>query len=688
MRGFNIPLLTWDLGSARSVKFLSGGPRLDGFPRRATMILVALVLSASCMAQSTKFDEVFGPLLATRHISEVEISPDGQRVVWIESRVKNDSEYERTLYVAEVKPGAPPSKVGPSDPRPMYGMSSDTWSPDSKEFAYIVQLEPSERSELRIASAVDIQSRPLATFKAMVSRPRWSPDGRTISLVSSETDETGNESARVVSVGKNYRRQRLALVDAISGSVRVLTAPDLFVYEYDWSADSRQMAITATYCCTDARGDGDNNWWTAELYRLEVDSGRAVSIFKPRLQIASPRWSPDGRRIAFIGGLMSDFVGPGGDVFVMSADGGEPLNLTPNLKASVTWLAWTGPEEILTTEIVDGEGAVAVMHTADGTQERLSQSAVGPFNGGFEFALSIAKDGRTVAAVQESFDRAPEVWAGPVGQWHQISAINADAKPAAGKAKSIHWTSDGMQIQGWLLYPQQYSPDRKYPLVVSVHGGPAGAVVLHWPSALDNVGVFSSLGYFVLYPNPRGSLGQGEAFTQGNVKDLGYGDFRDIQAGVKYVVKNLPVDPRRVGITGWSYGGYMAMWAITQTDMFRASVAGPGVSDWQSYYGQTEIAKWLIPYFGASAYDNPALYAKSSPILFVKNVRTATLFYVGKEDGVCPAPQTFQLWRGLKDLGVETELRLYLNEGHGISQPANQYDVMKQTVRWFDEHLR
>lgn len=670
--------------------------RADGV-RTVVAVLLAAFLAASSAAQSNtpeedKFDAVFRPVLATRHFPEVAISPDGQRVVWIESSVKNDSEYEHTVYVSEAKPGAVPVKVGPGDARAQYGMTIVAWSPDSKKFAYTQQVESpsgsSEQSELRITSADGSKSRSLATLQGMVTAPRWSADGQSIALLSSEADAAPRGNARVATVGKNYQRQRLALVDANSGSVRVLTAPDLFVYEFDWSPDGRQMAMSASPCCTYAKGDGDDNWWTAELYRLDVGSGRAVSIFKPRLQVASPRWSLDGTRVAFIGGLMSDFIAPGGDVFVIAADGGEPRNVTPGLKASVTWLAWTGRDELLTAEIVDGQGAVAVVHADRATQDTLWQGAEGPYSGGLMFALSIARDGRTCAAIRESFDRAPEVWAGPVGHWQQISAVNKDAKPATGKAESVHWASDGMQIQGWLLYPQDYSPDKRYPLVVSVHGGPAAAFLLHWPAAFDNVGVLSSLGYFVFYPNPRGSFGQDESFTQGNVKNLGYGDFRDIQAGVKYVLKNLPVDLHRVGITGWSYGGYMAMWAITQTDMFRASVAGPGVSDWQSYYGQTDMEKWVIPYMGASAYDDPALYDKSSPIRFVKNAKAATLFYVGNQDNICPPPQTFQLWRALRHLGVETELLFYANEGHGIGQPADQYDVTRQTIRWFDEHLK
>jgi dipeptidyl aminopeptidase/acylaminoacyl peptidase len=467
------------------------------------------------------------------------------------------------------------------------------------------------------------------------------------------------KKASVVNVGKSFSHQRLALVDVATGKIRLLTPADLFVYQYDWSPDSRQMAITAAPCCNEANGSGENNWWTAELYRLDIDSGRATSIYKSKWQIASPKWSRDSDRIAFIGGLMSDFIAPGGDLFIIASNGGDPKNVTSGLRASVTWFSWTGPEEILTTQIVDGQSAIAIVHTDKAPSKTLWQGAEGPYSGGLMFAMSVARDGRTSAAARQSFDHAPEVWAGAVGQWQQISSVNRDVKPTFGKVESVYWTNDGTQVQGWLLYPKDFTAGRRYPMVVSVHGGPAASALLHWPAAFDNLGVLSTYGYFVFYPNARGSFGQGEEFTQGNVKDLGGGDLRDIKAGTQYIVNNFAVDPNRVGITGWSYGGYMAMWAIAQTDMFHASVAGPGISDWESYYGQTEIAKGLIPYFAVPVYDDPALYAKNSPSRFVKKVKTPTLFYVGNEDPICPVPQTFQLWRALRHLGVETDLLLY-----------------------------
>lgn len=225
-------------------------------------------------------------------------------------------------------------------------------------------------------------------------------------------------------------------------------------------------------------------------------------------------------------------------------------------------------------------------------------------------------------------------------------------------------------------------------MVVLVHGGPAGAHSPSWPDTFFDMTVLSHEGYFVFFPNPRGSFGQGEAFTQANVKDFGFGDLRDILAGVDEIVKTLPVDNQRIGVTGWSYGGFMTMWAVTQTQRFRAAVAGAGIANWQSYYGQNGIDQWMIPYFGASVYDDPGVYAKSSPINFIKNAKTPTLILVGDRDIECPAPQSYEFWHALKTCGVKTQFIIYPNEGHLIAQPDHRRDIVKRMVAWFNEHLK
>ena len=225
-------------------------------------------------------------------------------------------------------------------------------------------------------------------------------------------------------------------------------------------------------------------------------------------------------------------------------------------------------------------------------------------------------------------------------------------------------------------------------MVVSVHGGPAGERSPAWPSTHFDMSVMAGLGYFVFFPNPRGSYGEGEAFTQANVKDFGGGDLRDILTGVDAVLAQVPVDKDRIGITGWSYGGYMTMWTVTQTHRFRAAVAGAGIADWKSYYGENSIDRWMIPYFGDSVYNTPQVYAKSSPIDFIKQVKTPTLVVVGERDGECPAPQSFEFWHALQTLDVPTRLVVYADEGHSFRQPKNQVDVLQRALAWFDQYLK
>jgi len=229
-------------------------------------------------------------------------------------------------------------------------------------------------------------------------------------------------------------------------------------------------------------------------------------------------------------------------------------------------------------------------------------------------------------------------------------------------------------------------------MVVLIHGGPSSATAPEWPASSGMsraiVAALSSQGYYVLLPNPRGSYGQGEDFTRANVKDFGGGDLRDTLAGVDAAIAKYPIDHARLGVTGWSYGGFMTMWTVTQTNRFRGAVAGAGIANWQSYYGQNLIDQWMIPFFGASIYDDPAVYEKSSPIHYIKKVKTPTLVIVGEHDAECPAPQSYEFWHALKALGVPTQLVIYPGEGHLFVRPQNQADRLDQTVAWFDKYLK
>jgi dipeptidyl aminopeptidase/acylaminoacyl peptidase len=263
----------------------------------------------------------------------------------------------------------------------------------------------------------------------------------------------------------------------------------------------------------------------------------------------------------------------------------------------------------------------------------------------------------------------------------QVTHLNDGAKPPV-RTESIEWTNQGFHVQGWLTYPVNYDPAKKYPLIVSVHGGPSASASARWGG-----NVWSELGYFTFAPNPRGSFGQGEKFTAANIKDFGYGDLRDILAGMDAVEAKVSIDKSREGLTGWSYGGFMTMFAVTQTHRFKAAVAGAGISDWKSYYGENSIDQWMVPFFGHTVYDDPAVYAKSSAIDFIKNVTTPTLVVVGDRDGECPAPQSFEFWHALRAEGIKTQLVVFPNEGHGFRNPAHIRDLEAREVAWFAKYM-
>ncbi|HVA17421.1 MAG TPA: S9 family peptidase, partial [Candidatus Dormibacteraeota bacterium] len=541
-------------------------------------------------------------------------------------------------------------------------------------------------------AAPGVPARQLTHVKGDLSNPAWSPDGKSIAFLFIENapraaGPLAAEAPDEGVVGAKIYEQRLAIADLATGRVRQITPADMYVYEYDWSPDGKKLVATA------AHGNGDDNWYVAQIYIFDSASSVAPrSIFKSDMQIGTPKWSPDGKTIAFIAGLMSDEPVVGGDIYTLpassSSGGGDTRDVTPDMKATASTINWSADSKsIVFGEIVDGKSGIAFLNLDSGAITPLWTGAEHIGQNQFTVGVSLSRDGKTSAAVRESFNAPPEVWAGPTGNWKQVTQLNRALHPAWGKAESLHWNTDIGSVQGWIVYPQNYNPSKKYPMVVEVHGGPAWANLPHWPSRWDYSAALPANGYFLLLPNPRGSYGAGEAFTRANVKDFGYGDFKDIMGGVDAAIGSLPIDPQRLGITGWSYGGYMTMWAVTQTHRFKAAVAGAGLADWLSYYGENQIDKWMTFYFGDTVYNDPQVYAKSAPITFIKNVKTPTLILVGDSDGECPPPQSYEFWHALVTLGVPTQFVIYPHEGHMFANPAHSRDVVERAVAWFNAHL-
>jgi dipeptidyl aminopeptidase/acylaminoacyl peptidase len=641
--------------------------------KRVTSLLLVL-FCRSLFASGNDLNRLMDTVFATHQFKEVAISADGSHVAWVEQWPLSETQYQNHIFVAATVSGAA-QRVNVGGSENDHGL---TWSPDGKQLAFLADENGSLR--LHVLNLVSHEVRVVGAIAGDLSIPKWSPDGSEIAVLLKGATPP-SESA----VGEWIRRDTvpatIVLVNPASGEMKHIGPADLNIYEYDWSPDGKHIAATG------ATGDANDNWWFAKLFRIDVEDDKTTALVTPALQIASPVWAPDGKSIAFLGGLMSDFIAPGGEVFVVAAEGGAAIDITPGLAGSATGLSWRQPGQVLFSEDVDGDTAIGSAGVLDRQVKTLWRGEDNISTGGLVSGAAFAGNGLTSALIRQSFAQAPEVWAGEIGQWRPISHVNAKLMPAWGEAKSVHWQDQAQPVQGWLLYPRDYRPDRKYPMVVVVHGGPAGDSASKWAKPFYDMEVLSGIGYFVFYPNARGSLGFGEAFTQANVKDIGYGDFRDITSGVEDLLSKLPIDHDRVGITGWSYGGYMAMWAGTQTDLFKASVAGPGTSNWQSYYGQVDIENWLLPYFGASVYENPEIYARSSPVNFIGKDKTPTLMYAGTVDNVCPVTQSYELWRGLQHMNVPTGLVIYAGENHGFVIPKNQRAVTEAAAAWFEKYM-
>jgi dipeptidyl aminopeptidase/acylaminoacyl peptidase len=665
--------------------------------RRTTIFFLTLSLSVI-------------PALAQRGLygfhapGNVAVSPDGTTIAWtLRSRTGSSLHLTPASSSSDDKTITVPGDNG-------CAIADPIWSPDGATLAFLAacaapNADPTVPRQSQIylwaKSTGDVHQ--LTHLTGDINQPAWSPDGKSIAFLfvqnatrtagaldamkpwSGVIGEDGVEVQRVYAVD--------AAADSTSGAGGFLTPANLHVYEFDFSPQSDNIAFIA------AAPPGENNWWVAKLYASAAtpDSSAAPRVvFDPNttrsalhgLQIAVPRYSPDGSHIALIAGLMSDQGSTGGDVWVVNADGkGEPADVTPGIDGTPTFEVWISNSTI--SFIEDRRGHIDSRNYDINTRKQVpgfgwDLGEVALSGGPIKDAISFSNRG-LLAFTMSSPTHAPEIYtmnvAAPNPKAVQFTHLNDSVQLHPPRFESIEWTNEGFHVQGWLTFPANYDPAKKYPLIVEVHGGPSASAGPR-PST-----TWSQQGYFVLAPNPRGSFGQGEAFTQANRKDFGYGDLRDIEKGMDVVEAKYPIDKNREGITGWSYGGFMTMFAVTQTHRFRAAVAGAGLSDWLSYYGENSIDQWMIPFFGASVYDDPAVYAKSSAITYIKNAKTPMLILVGDRDGECPAPQSFEMWHALRDLGVKTELVVYPDEGHGFRNPAHIADRNQRMIQWFADNM-
>jgi dipeptidyl aminopeptidase/acylaminoacyl peptidase len=560
--------------------------------------------------------------------------------------------------------------------------SHPRWSSDGKKLAFLSDRE-GEFQQIFVMPSDGGEALRLTEGKRSVSRFEWSPDSKQIAFLAPEPkteseEKKTNEKDDAKSVDRDDKRTHLWLADLESSKSRQVIGAPWHFSEVQWSGE-RLLAIATNHPESDRE--------TNRIYSVSLKDGAMQEISALRGPLENLQVSPDGKWISCIGTRVDGPVPH--DLYVQTVEGGSPQNVTMrDLDRPVTDYRWQPDGTLLITFNERFHSGFATTDTA-GHVRRLSSVRSTTQDSALpqvvdDFALG--SSGNVVFSGQNS-THPPELWT-----WDLKSAprpashFNDSFQPfALASMQSLRYRSfDGREVEGALLTPPGSAAAAKLPTIIIVHGGPTG----NWSDEFEAWGqLLASAGYAVFYPNVRGSTGYGYDFMVLNRGDWGGGDFKDIMAAVDYLITRGIADPERLGIAGWSYGGYMAAWAITQTQRFKAAVSGAGMSDLAAEFGTEEHPAYDEWFYGLP-YEKPDRFHRSSPLTYAKNAHTPTLILQGEADVIDPKGQSEALYRALKRYGVETELVIYPREGHGLKEEKHLVDRLNRLVAWFDKHLK
>jgi dipeptidyl aminopeptidase/acylaminoacyl peptidase len=604
------------------------------------------------------------------NLSDLQLSPDGNNIAFVLSHPVEGDKYKRNIWILntakkELRPFTTSEK---SDSRPR-------WSPDGKTLAFLSSRQ--EKMQIYLIPFDGGEARALTEGKTDVDSFEWSPDGRHIAFLSPRPDTQEEEKmkkekndARVID--QDVRNPRLSIIDIETRKIRKLTEEKWRISNFLWMPDGKQIIISAT-------DHPQPELFTDKIYSLEVQNGEMKKIIQPEGPFGSIKVSPEGTTLSFTG---SGADGPTShDLFLVSLSGGKPRNITAS-----------SIDRPIYSYIWQKNGLILALAATGYTRTFYSISQDGKIKKQRKFEVqpgSFAASQKLLAFVGETSVQAPELWIsageGPVEKVSHFNEIWDDVdliKPEVFTYKSF----DGVDIEAALLKPAASREGARVPLVVLIHGGPTGV----WSDRFNSWGqLLADRGFAVFCPNIRGSVGYGYEFMIMNRRDWGGADFKDVIAGVDYLVRQGIADPDRLGIGGWSYGGYMAAWAVTQTDRFKASVSGAPMTDLALEYGaESNSINAYDTWFMGTPYENLDLFIERSPMTYVKNVKTPTLILCGENDSTDPIAQCYQFHRGLKRYGVETDFVVYPREGHGIREEKHRIDVLNRMVDWFEKYVK
>ncbi len=568
--------------------------------------------------------------------------------------------------------------------------SSPRWSPDSSTLAFLSDREENGQPTIHTISRGGGEARPLCELEGSVSALEWSPDGAHIAFLmtdprTEEEKRREKEKDDAIEWEINPKYQRLWVANADGTGLRPVSTGNVQVWELAWFPDSASLAVVCSAL------PHEWSWYEAYLGTVPISGSEVSRIYgREGEQVALPRPSPDGAEVAFVSGVWSDRGVVGGDILSVPAGGGEARNLTQGYPASFSWIEWRDSGVMDAIGYEDGDAAVYSLEPGRKPEKRWAGEAA--FLPRFQATFSHTADGGTLALVRGDHVTPQEVWtlhAEGDPAWQKLTSQQPQLDGLwSGEPETLRWKSpDGTAVQGVLLKPLGYQEGERYPLVTIVHGGPTSLYAHSYIADYFMAPLLISNGYAVLLPNPRGSTGWGREFAEANLGDMGGGDLADILAGVDAVIEQGIADPERLGIAGWSYGGYMTAWTVTQTDRFKAAIMGAGIANWRSFHGTSNLPTWDSRYLEGEPYKLGGQYDSYSPALQAHKVTTPTLILHGQEDAYVPVGQAHEYYRALREQGVDVRLVIYPREGHGILEKAHARDLMQRFVAWFGEKL-
>jgi dipeptidyl aminopeptidase/acylaminoacyl peptidase len=648
--------------------------------------LLAAALVALAPAQESK-SPGWTPAdsMKVRSVADVQPSPDGRRAVFTVTTAlmtREKSELITHLWVGN---------ADGSDARPFtsgdHSSTSPQWMPDGRRIAFLSKRQ--EHANLWIIPSDGGEAEALTDLKSSISAFLPSPDGSRIAYVQVDPPTAQEETAKkektdVHVVDENYKMNRLWVIpSAGKGEPRLLTPGPLHVdVKFDWSPDGKTIVFSHT---PTPRAD---DWTRADLSTVDVATGTVTALVSSGAAESQPLYSPDGRWIAYVASDNPPTWAGDSGVAVVAASGGQPRRLAETFDHRPTLLSWSA------------DGARLWYHESRGTVSRLSALSLdggGPTDldpGDRLLGIGRVNASRAVVGlVSQDSDHAPEAFVTALDRFGlaPVSHVNADLPPhPLGRTQVIRWKStEGFEIEGLLTTPPGYEKGKRIPLLLNVHGGPAGVFSQTFTGSrgLYPIAAFAARGYAVLRPNPRGSSGYGTAFRHANRKDWGGGDYRDLMAGVDEVVARGIADPERLGVMGWSYGGFMTSWTITQTRRFKAASVGAGVTNLMSFNGTADIPSFVPDYFGAESWEDLELYRAHSALFQVKGVTTPTLILHGEADVRVPVSQGYELYNALRRQRVPTQMVTYPRQPHGPNEPKFVLDIGRRLLDWFDRYL-